>query len=190
MYKIESDNEPETPPTERSSSTALDQSDNATVKQSTFGRGRPLKLLRDRQNSSPHQTSQGETKNTGPLTIPTGNMTDTEVDRANEDARKANEKRFIRGDNGKVFKNLTLFPNMEEENKFENSELDLVSNLISSTELEADIEHEEEKTVRRSKRLTKTNSITQYVMITGNAVERLNSEATLSQMEMETGSPN
>ena len=117
-------------------------------------------------------------------------MTDTEVDRANEDARKANEKRFIRGDNGKVFKNLTLFPNMEEENKFENSELDLVSNLISSTELEADIEHEEEKTVRRSKRLTKTNPITQYVMITGNAVERLNSEATLSQMEMETGSPN
>ena len=194
MYIVESDNDPEAPPPERSNPIALDQSDNATVKKSTFGRGRPLKLIRDRQNSSPYQTSPGETNNTGPLSKTTANMTDTEVDRATEDARQANEELFIRDDYNKVFKNLTSFPNTGGENNFENSELDLISNLSSSTELEADIEHEEEKTVRRSKRLTKSiqffDIITQYVMITGNTVERLNSEATLSQTDMETGSPN
>ena len=44
-----------------------------------------------------------------------------------------------------MFKNLTSFPKTGEENNFENSELDLISNLSSSTELEADIKHEEEK---------------------------------------------
>ena len=83
-------------------------------------------------------------------------MTDTEVDRAIEDARQANEELFIRADNGKVFKNLTSFSNTGEENNFGNSELDLVSNLSSGTEIRADIKHEEEKPVRRSKRLTKT----------------------------------
>ena len=73
--------------------------------------------------------------------------------------RQANDERFIGDDNGKVFKNLTSFPKTEEENNFENSELDLASNLSSSAEIEADIKHEEEKTVRRSKRLTKTNPI-------------------------------
>ena len=60
-----------------------------------------------------------------------------------------------------MFKNLTSFPNAEENN-FENSELNLASNLSCSTELEADIQHEEEKIVRRSKRLTKTNPIIRY----------------------------
>ena len=147
---------------ERSSPTALDQSDNAKVKKSTFGRGRPLKLTRDRQISSPHQNSPGETNNTGPVTITTANMTDTEVDRSIEASRQANEELFFRDDNGKILKNLTSFPHTGEENNFENSELDLVSNLSSSTELEADIKHEEEKTVRRSKRLTKTNPIIRY----------------------------
>ena len=72
-------------------------------------------------------------------------MTDTEIHRAIEDAREANEELFIRDDNGKVFKNLTSFPNTGEENNFENSELDLVSNLNSSTELEADIKHGEKQ---------------------------------------------
>ena len=50
-----------------------------------------------------------------------------------------------------------------EENNFENFELDLISYLSSSTELEADIKHEEEEeTIRRSKRLTKTNPIVRY----------------------------
>ena len=53
MYVIESDNEPETSPTETSSPTTLDQSDNATVKKSTFGRGKPLKLMRSTKLMSP-----------------------------------------------------------------------------------------------------------------------------------------
>ena len=61
-----------------------------------------------------------------------------------------------------MFKNLTSFPKTGEEINFENSELDLASNLSSSTELEADIKHDEEKTIRRSKRLTKTNPIVRY----------------------------
>ena len=162
VYVIESDIEPETPPPETSSPTTLDQSDNATVKKSTYGRGKPLKLIRDRQNSSPHQSSPGGTNNTSPLTITATNMTDTEIDRAIEDARQANDELFIRDDNGKVLKKLTSFHKTGEENNFENSELDLDSNLSSSTEIEADIKHEEEKTVRRSKRLTKTNPIVRY----------------------------
>ena len=109
MNVIESDIEPETPPPETSSPTTVDQSDNATVKKSTYGRGRPLKLIRDRQISNPHQSSPGGTNNTGPLTITATNMTETEIDRAIEDARQANDKLFIRDDNGKVFKNLTFF---------------------------------------------------------------------------------
>ena len=143
-YVIESDNEPETSPPATSSPTTLDQSDNATLKKSTFGRGKPLKLIRDRQNSSPNQSSPGGTRNTGPLTITAANMTDTEIDRAIEDARQANDEIFIRDDNGKVFKNLTSFIETGEENNFENYELDLASNLSSRTELEADIKHEEE----------------------------------------------
>ena len=106
---IELDIEPETSPVENNSPIALDQSDNATVKRSTYGRGRPLKLTRDRQNSSPHQSPPGRTSNIGPLTITAANMTDTEIDRAIEDARQANDELFIRDDNGKVFENLASF---------------------------------------------------------------------------------
>ena len=159
---IESDIEPETSPTETNSPTALDQSVNAMVKKGTYGRDRPLKLIRDRQSPSPQQPSPGGMNNTGPLTITAANMTDTEIDRAIEDARQANDELFIRDDNGKVFKHLTSFPETGEENNFENSELDMASNLSSSTELEADIKHEDEKTIRRSKRLTKTNPIVRY----------------------------
>ena len=69
---------------------------------------------------------------------------------------------MLRATTVKFFKNLTSFLKTGEENNFENSELYLASNLSSSTELEADIKHEEEKTVRRSKRLTKTNPIIRY----------------------------
>ena len=106
---IESEDEPETPPPEISSPTTLDQSDNATVKKSTFGRSRPLKLIRDRQSSSPHQSSAGETRKAGALAITAANMTDTEIDRDIEDARQANDELFIKDDNGNVFKNLTSF---------------------------------------------------------------------------------
>ena len=66
-------------------------------------------------------------------------MTDTEIARAIEDAGQANEELIIRDDNGKMFKNITSFINAGEKNNFENSELDLASNLISTPELEADI---------------------------------------------------
>ena len=89
-------------------------------------------------------------------------MTDTEIHRAIENARQANDELFIRDDNGKVFENLTSFPKTGEENNFENSELDVASNLSSSTKLEADNKHGEEKTIRRSKSLTKTNPIIRY----------------------------
>ena len=78
-------------------------------------------------------------------------MTDTEIDRAIDDARQMNEELFISDDNGEVFKNLTSFLNTGEENNFENSELDLASNLSSSTELEADIKHEVETRRERLK---------------------------------------
>ena len=106
---IELDNEPETPPPETSSPTTLDQSDNARVKKSTFDRGKPLKVIRDRQNSRPHQSSPGGTRNTGPLTFTAANMTDTETDHAIDDARQDNDELFIRDDNGKVFKIILLF---------------------------------------------------------------------------------
>ena len=95
-YVIGSDIEPETPPTETNSPTALDQSDNAMVKMSTYGRGRPLKLIRDRQSPSLQQPSPGGMNNTNPLTITAANMTDTEISRAIEDARQANDELFIR----------------------------------------------------------------------------------------------
>ena len=53
--------------------------------------------------------------NTGPLTITAVNMTHTEIDRAIEAARQANDELFIRDDNGKVFKNLTSSPTTREE---------------------------------------------------------------------------
>ena len=89
-------------------------------------------------------------------------MTETKIDRAIDDARQANEELFIRNDDGKVFKNHTSFPNTGNDNSFEISELDLAGNLSSSTEVEADTKREEEKTVRRLRKLTKTTAIVRY----------------------------
>ena len=129
---------------------------NTTVtKRGSIGRGRP-KLTRDRTSSNSPQTSpdnnptQGSSM--GPLTITTTNMTDTEVDRAIED-----QEVFIRDENGRVFTDNKPHPSTFEDN-LENSELDLASNLSSSTEIET----EEKEPIRRSKRLTKTNPIVRY----------------------------
>ena len=160
MYIIESNNEPETPPPGRSSPTALDQPDKATVTKSTFDRGRP-KSIRDRQSSSLPQNAQEKVNNAGPLTIITANMTDTEIARRlmTLDKRTKNSVPETITERCKNSKNLTSFPNAGAESNFENSELDLACNLSSSTELEADIRHEEEKIVRLSKWLTKSNPI-------------------------------
>ena len=165
---MESDNESETPPPERNIQRRPDQTDNATVIKGTFGRGKP-KLIRERSGSSSPRNIPEKTDNSiGPLTITTTNMTDTEIHRAISDAKHAIEEFSVRDENGKVFNKNTSFLNTGEKNSFE---LDLASNLSSSTELETDVKNEEEKIVRRSKRLTKTqlsDIITQYVMITGN----------------------
>ena len=60
----------------------------------------------------------------GPLTITATNTTDTEIDRAIEDAKNADQEVFIRDENGKVFTDNKPNPNKFEDN-LENSELDL-----------------------------------------------------------------
>ena len=101
-------------------------------------------------SSSPHSTPGDTNKSTGPLTITT-NITDTEINRAINDAKQANEELFIRDENGKVFNNNKTFPNTGEENSFD---LDFANNLSSSTGLETDVKHEEEK---KSTQIEKTN---------------------------------
>ena len=125
---------------------------NTTIKTGATGRGRP-KLVRDRTASISPQAAT----TTGPLTIVTANMTDTEIDRAITDTKNADQELFLRDENGKVLINNNFNQNALEDN-FENSDLDLASNLSSSTE----IDKEEKEPIRRSKRLTKTNPIIRY----------------------------
>ena len=84
----------------------------------TLGRGRP-NLIRNRQSSdSPggsRQTVQIQTTN-GTMTIVAENMTSEDVDRAIEDARKADTEIHIKDTNGKVLQN-TLKPPKEGRNK-------------------------------------------------------------------------
>ena len=56
---------------------------------------------------------------------------------------------FIRDENGKVFTDINTDLNLLEEDNSENSELDLVNNLSSSTEIETDLKIEQEKAVSR-----------------------------------------
>ena len=137
------------------------ESPNTTVtKRSSMDRGMP-KLVRDRTSSNSPQTSPDNKPTQGnsmvTLTIITTNMTDTEVDRAIEDAKSADQEVFIRDENGKVFTDDKPHPSTFEDN-LENSELDLASNLSSSTEIET----KEKEPIRRSKKLTKTNPILRY----------------------------
>ena len=157
-YIIESDIESETMQPESNKQTTPGQTDNATVIKGTFGRGKPVQKRERSDSNSPHSTPGDTNKSTGPLAITT-NMTDTEINRAINDAKQANEELFIRHENGKVFNNNKTFPNTGEENSFD---LDFANNLSSSTELETEVKHEEEKKVRRSKRLTKTYPIVRY----------------------------
>ena len=90
-------------------------------------------------------------------------MTDAEVNRVIEEARRANTELHIRDNNGKVIQNNYQNPKRGEEdnrekNSFEEetSELEILSNLSSSTEIEQDTK---EHILRRSKLFTKTNPI-------------------------------
>ena len=98
--------------------------------------------------------------NMGPLTIIGENMTDTEMDRTIDDAKNANKELHIKDMNGKETQISTKHSSGVEDdtidNKSEISELELLSNLGSSTEIEHDTE---ENNLRSSRRLTKTNPI-------------------------------
>ena len=150
---IDSNTESETPLMEIDSPKTPELSIDTTIKKGTLGRGRP-KLIRDR--ASPNTTNTPTPgNNIDPLTITTSNMTDREINRAIEDAYSAEQEIFIRDENGKV---LTGNSTKLLAENLENSELELASNLSSSTEIET----EEKEPVRRSKRLTKTNPIIRY----------------------------
>ena len=150
---IESDSESETPLMDTESPKTPDPPMTTTTSGS-FGRGRP-KLVRDRKSTSSPQTTAHHTP--GALTIVATNMTDTEVDRAIEDAKQADQELLIRNENDKVLTDNKTNSYTQKEN-FENSDLELASNLSSSTEIDS----EEKEPVRRSKRLTKTNPINRY----------------------------
>ena len=85
-------------------------------------------------------------------------MTSEAVDRAIEDARETETEIHLKDPNGKASHNEIKSPKKgeEEEDELENSELELLSNLSSSTEIEKETK---EHNLRRSKRLTKTNPI-------------------------------
>ena len=68
-------------------------------------------------------------------------MTEEEIHQAIQDARTAEQELFIRDENGKV----PINPNTNLKNNLETSDLELASNLSSSTEIEADIITEEKK---------------------------------------------
>ena len=150
---IDSDAESDAPSMDIDSPKTPEPPIDTTIKKSTFGRGRP-KLIRDRATSNTANKPMPGSS-TGPLTITTSNMADTEIDCAIEDANSAEQEIFIPDENGKVLTDNNT--KLLAEN-LENSELELASNLSSSTE----IEPEEKVPVRRSKRLAKTNPIIRY----------------------------
>ena len=88
-------------------------------------------------------------------------MTDTDVDRVIKDAREADRELYIKDSNGKVVQNFenTTYGGEEDNkknSKAEISELELISNLSSSTEIEQETKNQN---LHRSKRLSKTNPI-------------------------------
>ena len=127
---IESDSESETPLMDTTSPKTPEPQPNTTIKTGKIGRVRP-KLVRDRTASNSPQAAT----TTGPLTIVTANMTDTEIDRAITDTKNADQELFLRDENSKVPINNNTNQNALEDN-FENSDLDLASNLSSSTEID------------------------------------------------------
>ena len=128
---IDSDTESKTPPMEIDSPKTPELPIDTTIKKGTLGRGGP-KLIGDRASPNTANTPMPG-NNIGPLTITTSNMTDTEVDRAIEDANSAEQEIFIRDENGKVLTDNNT--KLLAEN-LENSELELASDLSSSTEIE------------------------------------------------------
>ena len=124
-----------------------------TKRTSTIGRGRPRTT---RESTSPENTpGQQNNTGTGMLTINTNQMSEFDIDQTIKDSTQSGQEIQIRDDSGKV----TFYNNEKTENKLDTSELELVSNLSSSTEIENDLEQLENTNLRRSKRLTRTNPI-------------------------------
>ena len=83
-------------------------------------------------------------------------MLEFDIEQTIKDSTQSGQEIQIRDNSGKV----TFYNNEKKtENKPDTSELELVSNLSSCTEIEKDLEQLENTNLRRSKRLTKTNPI-------------------------------
>ena len=117
-----------------------------------FGSGRPKLIRNQEQSTSPEKRSgDGKTKQLGPLTINADQMSDSDIEQIVSDKQQSRQDLHIKDTNGKVtYKTFKM--------KIE-SDLELTSNLSSSTEIEKEIENLEETNLRRSKRPTKTNPI-------------------------------
>ena len=127
-----------------------------TIKrQGTIGRERP-RLTRN--NTAPASNNTPDKQNntgTGTLTINADQMLESDIDKTIKDSTQSRQDIQIKDKSGKVpFDN-----NKKKENDLDLSELELASNLSSSTEIEKDTEQLENENLRRSKSLTKTNPI-------------------------------
>ena len=91
----------------------------------------------------------------GTLTKNTDQMSESDIDQTIKDSTQSRQGIRIKDNSGKVpFDN-----NKKIGNELVLSELELASNLSSSTEIEKDTEQLENDNLRRSKRITKTNPI-------------------------------
>ena len=122
-----------------------------TKRASTIGRGRPRTNKPLTPDSTPGQQNNA---GTGTLTINTDQMSESDIDQTIRDSTQSGQEIQIKDNSGKV----TIYNN-KIENKLDLSELELASNLSSSTELEEEIEQPKNTNLRRSKRLTNTNPI-------------------------------
>ena len=93
----------------------------------------------------------GSDEHLGTLTANTEQMSESDIEQIIENTQKSGQELNIRDHNGKV--------TYDTFDKIEESDLELASNLSSSTEIEKELEKTEENNLRRSKRLTKTNPI-------------------------------
>ena len=111
------------------------------------------KLIRNREQSpSPEKRpGNGENKQLGPLTINADQMSDSDIEQIISDTQQSGQGIHIRDINGKV-----PHDTFEKGNE---SDLELASNLSSSTEIENEIENIKKTNLRQSKRLTKANPI-------------------------------
>ena len=82
----------------------------------------------------------------GPLTINAEHMSESDIEQVINDTQQSGQDLHIKDINGKVSNTI-------------DSDLELASNLSSSTEIDDNLEKAQETNLRRSKRLTKTNPV-------------------------------